>query len=133
MANPITSIDHSYADSAALACPQCGQPFSAHIWLIVDASARPDLLERVRRGDLHAVAYPTCGPLAQADAPLLLYRPGAEPTLLFSPAQRTSAEQDQQQAHDLLSRLAASLGDDWDEAWLAQGITGVQRAMLPAR
>jgi exonuclease VII small subunit len=125
-------IDLSYAETHNFTCPRCGQPFSAEIWLIVDAGARPDLLARIRGGEMHAVACPTCGPLGMVDAPLLIYRRDAEPAVLFSPAQQTSTEQDRTNALDLMERLRASLGDAWQEEWTAQGISGVQRAMLPA-
>mgnify|MGYP001435523444 CR=1 FL=1 len=127
---------HSTAQTAELTCPQCGRAFAAEIWLIVDAGERPDLLARARAGDLHAVTCPTCGPQGMLDAPLLIYQPNhdpatGQPPLIFSPAQQTSAEQDQQQAAGLLSTLARRLGDVWQDAWLAQVATA-PRALLPA-
>ena len=127
---------HSYAQTSDFQCPQCGRSFRAEIWLIVDAGERPDLIDRARAGDLHAVACPACGPLGAVDAPLLIYLPAADPArgqppLLFSPAQQTSAEQDQELAGGLLGELARSLGDAWQDAWLAQVAT-VRRDLLPA-
>jgi tetratricopeptide (TPR) repeat protein len=128
-------MPNSYAQSAQLTCPVCGQPFAADIWLIVDVDERPDLAARARAGDLHAVACPRCGPQGAVDAPLLLYLPHADPAtgqppLIFSPAQQTSAEQDQEMANGLLGTLAQRLGAAWQDEWLAQVAT-VQRQLLP--
>lgn len=40
--------------------------------------------------------------------------------VLFSPAQRTSAEQGQEHARQLLTWLRQSLGDAWQEEWAEQ-------------
>lgn len=132
-------MDHSYSRFVSLTCLRCGQTFTAEIWLIVDASARPDLVERIRAETLHALTCPHCGHAGQVDAPLLLYFSGSplplgeEPgvRILFSPAQRTTAEQDKEQARDLLVRLKSSLGDAWQDEWLAGGLPGVPRPLLP--
>ncbi len=52
--------------------------------------------------------------------------------VLFSPAQRTSQEQDEQHARELLAHLRESMGDDWREEWVAHGIATVPRPFLPA-
>ncbi len=121
----------SLSQPADLTCPQCGHRFAAEVWLIVDAAERPDLLEKAQQGTLHEVACPNCGPIGQLDAPLLLFRPDATPPLLFSPAQETSAEQDREHARQLVSRLRQALGPAWRDEWLAQGLPGVPRPLLP--
>ncbi|MCW5865553.1 MAG: hypothetical protein KIT52_20865 [Anaerolineae bacterium] len=102
-------MDHSLAQTIELQCPQCGARFAAAVWLIVDAGARPELLARVADGSLHTVVCPN-GHGGAVDAPLLLYRPGATPTLLFSPATQTTAEQDAEMAQGLVGRLRETLG-----------------------
>lgn len=84
-------MTHSYAERPTLTCPQCGASFTPELWLIIDAAERPDLLARVREGSIHAVACSN-GHAAEVDTPLLLYRAGEGRPLLFSPAQRTTAE-----------------------------------------
>ncbi len=86
---------HSFAQSPSLQCPQCGAAFDPEIWLIIDAAERPELLARAADGSIHAVACPN-GHAGEVDAPLLLYRPGETPPLVFSPAQQTTAEQDRE-------------------------------------
>ncbi len=122
---------HSVAESAQASCPQCGQPVDLEVWLIVDVAERPDLAERIRAGTLHDVPCPHCGHEGQVDAPLLVFCPDAEPHLLFSPAQQTSSEQDREQAAGLVGLLRESLGDAWRDEWLAEGLTGVPRPLLP--
>lgn len=124
-------MPHSLSEKPTLTCPECGRQFRAELWLIVDGDERPGLLERLRAGALHQVICPA-GHLVQVDAPLLLFRPTAEPPLLFSPAGDTSAAQDRRQAERFLAALRDSLGDDWRDEWLAAGLRTVPRAALPA-
>ena len=93
-----------YAGSFELECAHCG-PVTVTVPLIVDLehmAAPPELLEAIRQGTIHQAACPGCGSMLTADAPLLLSCPGPEPILLFSPAQQTTAEQDQAAARALL-------------------------------
>jgi hypothetical protein len=110
-------VAHSYADQPTLTCAECGRAFTAELWLTIDAAERPDLLARVRDGSIHHVVCPR-GHAAAVDAPLLIYRPGQSPPILFSPAERTTPEQDGQMAGELLNRLARALGAAWRDAWL---------------
>ena len=95
----------SYAETTTLHCPHCGQPFGAEIWLTVDTNERPDLVERIQEGTLHAVTCPHCGHQAGVDAPLLVHD-AEHKRLLFAPSQGTSQEQDRQMAGQLAGRLA---------------------------
>ena len=114
-----------------LTCPACGTSHTADIWLIVAPDERPDLVEQIRNGSLHTVTCPQCGQTHTLDAPLLIFRPTAEPPILFAPAQQTSTEQDQQHAAELIGILRQRLGAAWNDAWLAQGPTVVPRQILP--
>ncbi len=124
-------MPHSQAQIPTLTCPQCEQNFDAAVWLIVDAAERPDLLEEIQQGKLHNLPCPHCGHDGQVDAPLLLYRPAAEPVLLFSPAQETTDEEDREQAAGLLQILHEALGDDWEDTWLEE-LPVIPRPLLPA-
>jgi tetratricopeptide (TPR) repeat protein len=127
----------SFQQTQQLTCPRCGQSFQAEIWLIVDAAERPDLLEKIQAGTLHQIPCPHCQFQGEVDAPLLLYNPplplgeGPGVRALFSPAQGTTAEQDQEQARALLMRLRQSLGDAWQDDWLSRGLPAVPRPLLP--
>ena len=127
-------MPNSFSQTTPLRCPQCGQPFKADLWLIVDADERPDLLERIRDGTLHDVTCPGCGHQGEMDAPLVVVLtppPRGRGEVLFSPAQGTSQEQDGQHARWLLARLGESMGDDRQEEW-EERVRLVPREMLPA-
>lgn len=126
-----TPTDHSLAEQAALPCQACGRPVEAEVWIIVDVDARPDLLARLRAGSLHDMACSACGHTATLNTPLLVYRPGAEPALLFSPAAGSDADTDEAHAVALAGMFREMMGELWRDEWLAHGLTGVARAALP--
>ena len=96
---------HSFSQPFQATCPQCDQEVNLEVWLIVDLAERPDLAERIRQGALHKAPCPHCDHAGQMDVPLLLYLPGREPPLLFSPAQNSTTEQDHAHAADLIQQL----------------------------
>jgi CHAT domain-containing protein len=120
----------SHAQPITLTCPACGTSHTADIWLIVAPDERPDLVEQIRNGTLHTATCPQCGQTRTLDAPLLIFRPTAASPILFSPAQQTTSEQDQQHAAALIGILRQHLGAAWNDAWLAQGPAVVPRPML---
>jgi CHAT domain-containing protein len=120
----------SHAELITLTCPACGTSHTADIWLIVAPDERPDLVEQIRNGTLHTATCPQCGQTHTPDAPLLIFRPTAASPILFSPAQQTTSEQDQQHAAALIGILRQHLGAAWNDAWLAQGPVVVPRPML---
>ncbi len=62
-------MSHSYAQPTDLPCPHCNQTFHAELWQILDAAERPNLLDRLRRGELHTITCPHCGHTAEANTP----------------------------------------------------------------
>ena len=128
---------HSLAHNSSLTCPDCGLAFDADIWLVVDADERPDLLERIRAGTLHIFTCPDCGSTGEVDAPLLLYRPNARPTLTFCPTaeilfdeEDDADEMEEEQAAELLAHLQDALGAAWRDEWLDE-VSMVPIFMLP--
>jgi CHAT domain-containing protein/tetratricopeptide (TPR) repeat protein/DNA-directed RNA polymerase subunit RPC12/RpoP len=123
-------MPNSYFQFINLTCPKCKNVFETNIWLIVDTAERPDLLEDIKTG--RQTSCPYCGHQGNLNVPVLLYRPNAEPRLLFSPAQGISQEKGKQQGQELLARLKESLGAEWHEEWLQKGLLGISRKMLLA-
>lgn len=123
-------MPHSLVQQSDLSCHNCGRSFTADIWLIVDTSDQPDLFDNILAGTLHDLPCPYCGHTEQADAPILLYRPGYMPPLIFSPAQGTTEEQDREQAEGLLGYLYDVLGNAWRDEWL-EAMPAIPREYLP--
>lgn len=122
----------SNSETVTLPCQKCGEPVEAEVWVIVDTSERPELLARLRAGTLQDVVCPACGHTAAINAPVLIFRPDAEPPLLFSPASGGTPQQDEEQAMALVSIFREDMGEAWRDEWLARGLTGVAREALPA-
>ena len=124
-------MEISFSRFQSKICPHCNATFEAEIWLIVDTIARPDLLEQIYSGTLHNLICANCNQfVAQVDAPLLLYRTSETPLLLFSQAQQSMDQEDLEDVRDLVNILRRNSGDDWQEAWLEQGLTGISRPYL---
>lgn len=126
-----SSPTHSVASITELTCPECGKPFTAEVWLIVDVAERPDLLDRIRNGVIHNFNCPSCGYIGTLNAPLLIYRPNESIPLLFSPSRSTTPEQDQEQISGMMEELRISLGEEWHDEWLRPGVPEVPRELLP--
>src|SRR2546421_7553406 len=126
-------MEISWSQTTSLACPRCDAVFEAELWLIVDTVERSDLLERVRNGTLHEFTCPNCNQTTgQLATPLLLYRPNEKPALLFSPAPKTTAEQDQEHVTTLVGKLRERLSEARLDARMEQVIAFVPRPALPA-
>lgn len=101
-------MERSFAQPIDLTCVACGQPFSAGIWLIVDAKERPDLVARIDDESIHVANCSHCGTSHLVEAPLLVHDSAAQ-TLIFSPQEhRTTAESQeaaQQLGQFLISRI----------------------------
>src|SRR5262245_14785593 len=116
-----TVMDTSLQHRLSAACPVCGATFTIKAWLIVDVASRPRLLARVRRGTLHIVACPH-GHRFDLDAPLLLFYPNTTSPFMYSPAQHSSPEQDEEQLAELLILLRERLGSHWRVAWDTESV-----------
>ena len=95
----------SFAETVRLNCPKCEQPFYTDIWLIVDAEERPDLIERVRDGEIHKVCCDKCDYEGSVNISVLVHLPENE-QVFFMPPQNTDEKQDQEMLGALLRQLA---------------------------
>jgi CpXC protein len=118
----------SFAQRRTFTCAACGKTAEAEIWLIVDATELPHAIEQLRLGTLHQVSSPSCAAPVEVDAPVLLYRPGCDPTLIFLPAKQTLPEEDQRDSHDLFLLLRNRLGAQWRDGW-TRPFTSVSQEM----
>lgn len=90
-------LGRQYMESINVTCTQCG-PVPVKYYAIVDLAdveQHPQLATAIRDDTIHDLICPQCNTkLGRVVAPLLLHCPGSEPTLVFSPAQGTTSEQD---------------------------------------
>ena len=126
-------MGNSYSIQKQISCVACGYTINFDVWQIVDAVERPDLLEKISNGILHDAYCPQCNKLIiQIDSPLLVYRPGCDPVLLFSKSEETTVRQDQEILRSLLTRLERSLGSNWPKNWEEDEISTLpSRTILP--
>jgi hypothetical protein len=101
-------------------CPHCNSVFSAHLWVIVDLTESPELIPSIRDDSIHSVVCTRCGQgVGQADVPLLIYRPGYRPPVLFSPCFDTTADDLKETCAFLMDKLRESLGSSWKDEGIA--------------
>lgn len=114
----MTTVPHSYRSDPLLTCESCGESYRADIWLVVDVAERPDLEAKICDGTIQTGTCPQCGERQVVDMGLLVFRPNDNPALLFSPAQETTPEEDQDQARGLLNLLYQTMPDEWQDEWM---------------
>lgn len=69
-----------------ITCPQCGTPFQARVYNVVDARQHPHLKEQLLSGRLNVVTCPACGTQGALMAPLAYHDPDKELLVLFIPS-----------------------------------------------
>jgi hypothetical protein len=122
-------MTNSFSQTAPLTCPKCQKEFEAEVWLIVDAVEQPALLAKIETSKLHQMTCPHCQYVGNLDLPLLVYRPGQEAPLVFSPAQSTDEASDQQHLQMATGTLREGLGDAWQTEW-EQSLKVIPRDVL---
>jgi hypothetical protein len=123
-------MTHSFAHNQTLTCTHCQQDFQAEIWQIVNIEERPDLVKRIKTGSLHLLDCPYCRSENPVNAPLLIYQPGNEPKLVFSPQDGITQAQDREIFTKLVGHLEHSLGAAWRDDWL-EDLVLLPKAALP--
>lgn len=124
----------SYSEHTTLTCPSCHKPFEAELWVLIDATERPDLAQQVQEASLNVVTCPHCAYQRTADAPLLLHDPTHRRVYFAAPS---GVEEHiwRDRAHELLYHLIDSLPEEArlpyvSDVQVENDIEGVQRAML---
>lgn len=92
-----------------LACSQCGRPFQAGVWLIVDRAERPDLVRRLLQDELGAATCPHCGASGRIDHPLLFHDGEREQIVCAVPLSVNGQAAARELIGHLLDRLVAAL------------------------
>ena len=100
-------MDLSQSKSLQFNCPRCGVVFDADVWLIVDTTARPDLLQSCLNDTIHTLSCPQGHPV-RAGAPLLVIDRSQRRTIFSPGGEVTPGTADQ--GASLLRRAANAAG-----------------------
>ncbi len=119
-------VTHSLSESVPMTCPVCGVQFSDDIWFIVNSVERPDLVARLKAGELNLVTCPN-GHSGVATFALLLYLPEEEPAFVLSTFERFLSAESRRQGGALLGVLQSRMGLQ-DDSWQA---VHIERGLLP--
>ena len=92
-------------------CYACGETTPVQSWFIIDASEKPDLIERVKDETIWEVTCSSCGESIYSDLPLLLYFPEDEPRFLFASRMSDGTGYPQFLIESMFNELVESSGD----------------------
>jgi hypothetical protein len=102
-------VSISHFEQVSVTCPICKHTFIHKIWLLIDASEKPELIPPLSEGILNKVLCPRCEQeIGWLDAPLL-YFDASQEQLIFAPAQGTTQERDSEDLSHLMDRLYTAL------------------------
>ncbi len=87
-------------------CPECGTPFRARLYALIDADLDPTLRRRFLAGEVNRIRCPTCGLEELAEVPLLWTDAGRGQAFLALPDLATF---DDEEAWQWVSRLTGAL------------------------
>ena len=102
------------------------------VWLIVDQSTRPDLIQDRIEGSFKMHICPNCTQhIPEVDQPLLIYRTGKPPPLLFAPGLKTTLAEDQTHTLQQLVQHLLDAFESSDDDWIMEGLKRVRWNQLP--
>lgn len=86
-----------------ITCPNCGTPYTADIYQVVDAAREPQLKEMLLTGQLNVAVCPNCGAGGRIATPLLYHDPAHDLFMVHVPQELNL---DQVRREELIGRLA---------------------------
>ncbi|MBC7222837.1 MAG: hypothetical protein H5T59_00930 [Anaerolineae bacterium] len=107
--------------TAALACPACGQNYTTRVYPVVDVTETPELKDLLLRGTLNVGICPNCGARAEIATPFLYVDREKELALVLMP-QEMGLDNTRQQAiiGDLTNQVLGALPPEQRKAYLLQ-------------
>src|ERR671930_1388121 len=84
-------------------CPNCGNPVSASIYSIVDVGKQPTLKNALLRGQVNAIACPTCGYRGVLANPFIYHDPAKQLALILLPMELGLKREDEERQIGRLS------------------------------
>lgn len=125
-------MDNSYSKPTETHCPHCNQRVSVDVWLIIDQSAQPNLIQSIIEGSFKTHSCPRCTrQIPEVDQPILIYRPGQQPPLLFAPALKTTLAEDQAHTLQHLVQYLLDTLNNSDDDWIMEGLKRIRWNQLP--
>ena len=58
-------MSNSYAEHPMLTCPACGEVLPVEIWMMVDLTEPPELIDRICDDTIHNIHCTACGRTAR--------------------------------------------------------------------
>lgn len=91
-----------------LTCPNCGTPYVADIFQVIDAGRQPQLKEMLLTGQLNVAVCPNCGAGGRVATPLLYHDPAHELFMVHVPQELSL---DQVRREELIGRMVKQVMD----------------------
>lgn len=85
-----------------ITCPNCGTPYTADVYQLIDASRQPQLKDMLLSGQLNFAVCPNCGAGGRVATPLLYHDPEHELFMVHVPQELNL---DQVRREELIGRL----------------------------
>ncbi len=91
-----------------LTCPNCGTPYMADIYQVIDAARQPQLKQMLLSGQLNVAVCPNCGAGGRVATPLLYHDPAHELFMVHVPQEMNL---DQVQREEMIGRMVSQVVD----------------------
>lgn len=89
-----------------LTCPNCGTPYMADIYQVIDAARQPQLKQMLLSGQLNVAVCPNCGAGGRVATPLLFHDPAHELFMVHIPQEMNL---DQVQREEMIGRMVSQV------------------------
>jgi hypothetical protein len=113
-------------------CEVCGTEVLAATWVVIDATARADLVDDVTAGQLNHYRCTTCGHDGIRNTPIVLYRVFEQHPIVISPAGDAMSNDAGGWALYWVGEVGRQIGeaDNWPDELIAAGLPIIPRARL---
>ncbi len=91
-----------------LTCPNCGTPYMADIYQVIDAGRQPQLKEMLLSGQLNYAVCPNCGAGGRVATPLLYHDPAHDLFMVHIPQEMNL---DQVRREEMIGRMVKQVMD----------------------
>src|SRR5437762_10792205 len=95
----------SSSQKTTVRCPNCGNPVQANIHTLVDVGKQPALKNALLRGQINAIACPTCGYRGVLANPFIYHDPAKQLALILMPMELGLKRDDEERQIGRLSNL----------------------------